>query len=180
MSEEFLNLIRKRRTIRRYTEEEVSQEQVELLLELAMCAPNRLNRQPWRFVVIRDKELQRQLAELLNLHPYLRTASVVIAVCALPEASTTWMMDISAATENLLLGATAIGLGAAWVGAPGSMMWDLAEETLHDALHIPLNLRIPALVTLGHPAEEREPHGRHDRFNNTWVHYGRWGELKLD
>jgi len=180
MTEEFLDLIRKRRTIRRFTAEDVSGEQVETLLELAMCAPNRLDRRPWRFVVIRDRKFQQLLADLLRVHPYLETAPVVIAVCALPEASPTWIMDISAATENMLLAATAIGLGGAWVGSPGTTVWDAIEETLHDGLGIPLNVRIPALVAFGHPAEYPPPHGKHDRFDRTKVHYGRWGELKLE
>jgi nitroreductase len=145
-----------------------------------MCAPNRLNRQPWRFVVIRDKKLQQLLADLLRIHPYLEVAPVVIAVCALPEASLTWMMDISAATENMLLAATAMGLAGTWVGEPDSVLWNMCEEMLHDALGIPLNVRIPALVALGYPAEGLPAHGRHDRFDRTKVHYGKWGELKLD
>lgn len=179
MSENLLDVIRKRRTVRKFTDDDVSEKQVETLLEMAMCAPSRLNRQPWHFVTIRDKELQRQLADLLRIHPYLEKAAVVIAVCGLPEASPTWLMDVSAATENILLAATAIGLGAAWVGSPDTTMWDLCEEALHDALAIPLNVRIPALVAVGHPAQERAPHGKHDRFNRTKVHYGKWGELRL-
>ena len=181
MSKDILDVMRKRRTIRKFTEKDVSEEQVETLLEMAMCAPTRLNRQPWHFVVIRDKELQKQLADLLRVHPYLETAPAVIAVCGLPAASPTWIMDVSAATENMLLAATAMGLGAAWVGAPDTTLWDLCEEALCDALAIPLDdVRIPALVAVGHPAQELPPHGKHDRFDRTKVHYGKWGELELD
>jgi nitroreductase len=180
MSDDMLDVIRKRRTIRKFTDKDVSEEQVETLLEMAMCAPSQLDRKPWHFVVIRDKGLQKQLADLLRLHPYLETAPVVIAVCGLPNASPTWIMDVSAATENMLLAATAMGLGAVWVGSPDTAMWDLCEEALHDALAIPLNVRIPALVAVGHPAQELPPHGKHDRFDRTKVHYGKWGKLKLD
>jgi nitroreductase len=181
MSKEMLDLIRKRRTIRKFTDEDVSEEQVETLLEMAMSAPNRLNRQPWHFVVIRDKELQKQLADILRVHPYLERASVVIAVCGLPQASPTWLMDVSAATENMLLAATAMGLGAAWVGAPDTVVWTMLEEALCDALAIPpKDVRIPALVAVGHPAQELPPHGKHDRFDRTKVHYGKWGNLKTD
>jgi nitroreductase len=178
MSEGMLDLIRKRRTIRRFNGDRVSEEQIETLLELAMSAPNRLNRQPWHFVIIRDKELQKKVADTYRVHPYIEQASVLIAVGANPDESPTWLMDISAATENLLLAATAMGLGGAWVGAPDTMFWDQTEALLREALGIPSHIRIPTVVALGHPAEERPPHGKHDRFVRTKVHYGQWGELK--
>lgn len=181
MNEAVLDTIRKRRTTRRFDDREVTGEQVETLLEMAMDAPNRLNRQPWHFVVIRDKKLQKKLADLLGLHPYLELAPVLIAPVARPKVSTTWQMDISAAIENMLIGATAMGLGTAWVGEPGSVLWSMAEEMLHDALHVPqeLGVRIPALVAVGYPAEDRPPHNMKDRFDRTKVHYGLWENRKL-
>jgi nitroreductase len=140
-----------------------------------MCAPTRLNRQPWRFVVIRDQALQQQLANMLRVHPYLEMASAVVAVCSVPKLSPTWLMDTSAAIENMLIGATAMGIGTAWVGAPDTVAWDMCEEALHDALEIPLDVRIVALVAVGYPEQEPEPHGRQDRFDAVKVHYGRWG-----
>jgi nitroreductase len=177
MTESLLDLIRRRRTIRHFTDESVSNEEIDTLIELAMCAPTRLNRQPWHFVVVRDKAMQRAIAELLRIHPYIEQASVLIAVCGVPQASSTWLLDVSAATENLLLAATAIGLGAAWVGAPDTTLWNLLEEHLRDTLRIPLDVRIPVLVAVGHPAESPPPHGRHDRFDPRKVHYGVWGNV---
>jgi nitroreductase len=176
MNNEVLDTIRKRRTIRHFTDQEVSDEQVDALLEAAMCAPNRLNRQPWHFVVIRDKRLQGHLADFLGLHPYLEKAPVLIAAAARPTLSTTWMMDLSAAVENMLIAATALGLGTAWVGEPDSMVWTMAEEVMRDALHIPaeLGVRIPALIAVGFPAQDRPSHGRGDRLDPTKVHYGVW------
>ncbi len=181
MTDEILDTIRRRRTIRRYTDQEVTDEQVETLLEMAMSAPNRLNRQPWHFIVIRDGGLQKKLADLLGLHPYLETAPVLVAAGARPSLSTTWQMDVSAALENLSIAATALGLGTAWVGEPDSVLWIMAEEMLREALHIPaeLGVRIPAVVAVGYPAEERPPHGKHDRFDRTKVHYGTWEGRKL-
>jgi nitroreductase len=181
MSNHVLDTIRKRRTIRSFTAREVTDEQIDTLLELAMSAPNRLNRQPWHFLVLRDKDLQRKLADFLGLHPYLEQAPVVIAAAARPEISPTWQMDLSAAIENMLIAATAMGLGATWLGEPDSLLWSMAEEMLHDALHIPaeLGVRIPALISLGYPAHERPPHGRHDRFDRTKVHYGVWEGRRL-
>jgi nitroreductase len=179
MNESVLDVMRKRRTIRAFTEGDVSEEYIDVLLEMAMCAPNRLDRQPWHFVVIRDKALQSKLADLLRVHPYLEEAPVLIAVCGLPHMSPTWLMDLSAATENMTLAATAMGLGTAWVASPDTVVWNLCEEFLHDQLAIPLDVRIATLVAVGYPAVELPAHGRHDRFDRTKVHYGRWGNLNL-
>jgi nitroreductase len=179
MDENVLDIIRKRRTVRKFTDQEVTGEQIETLLELAMCAPNRLNRRPWEFVVIRDRTVQGQLATFLRVHPYLEAASAVIAVCARPSRSPTWMMDVSAAIENMLIGATAMGLGTAWVGSPDTVMWTMCEELLHDVLAIPLDVRVVALVAVGYPAQELPPHGRHDRFEGTKIHYGHWDNRQL-
>jgi nitroreductase len=181
VSQEVLDAIRKRRTIRHYTDEDVSEEQVETLLEMAMVAPNRLNRQPWHFFVIRDRELQDELADVLARHPYLESAPVVVAVGARPELSSTWQMDVMAAIENMLIAAAAMGLGTAVLANPDGTVWQAGEEMLTEALRIPLQrgVRIPALVTVGYPAEQPPPHGREDRFDQTKVHYGRWGEREL-
>ena len=176
MNEVMLDLIRKRRTIRRFTDQEVSKEQVETLLEMAMCAPSRLNRQPWHFVVIRDKALQRDICDTCQGNPfYVEQAPVLIALCANPAESPTWMMDISAAAENLLLAATAMGLGGAWFGSPDTTFWIELESLLKDALDVPPHIRIPTMLAIGYPAEELPPHGKHDRFARGKVHYGKWG-----
>lgn len=181
MNEVVLDTIRKRRTIRKYTDQEITGEQIDTLLEMAMSAPNRLNRQPWHFIVIRDKSLQKKLADFLGLHPYLEQAPVLIAAAARPSLSSTWAMDLSAAIENMLIAATAMGLGTAWVGEPDGVLWTMGEEMLSEALHIPseLGVRIPALIAVGYPAEERRPHGRQDRFDQTKVHYDVWEGRKL-
>ena len=179
MSQELVEIVRKRRTVRKFDDREVSDEQIETLLELAMYAPNRLNRQPWHFVVVRNQELQKQFADVLRIHSYLETASVVVAVCALPDRSPTWAMDVSAAIENMLIGATSMGIGSAWVGSPDTVMWSMFEEAAHDSLAIPCDVRIVSLVALGYPAEEPSPHTKKERYNPLKVHYGRWEERKL-
>jgi nitroreductase len=179
MGNDVLGVIRKRRTIRKFTDQEVSQEQIDLLLELAMCAPNRLNRQPWHFIVVRDKDQQKQFADFLRVHSYLEDASAVIVACAVPDLSPTWAMDVSAAVENLMIGATALGLGTAWVGSPDTVTWTMFEELVRDSLAIPIDVRVVALISVGYPAQERPPHGRDDRFDPLKVHYGRWENRKL-
>jgi len=174
-----LDLLRRRRTVRRFTEEDVSQKDLETLLEAAMVAPSRLNCRPWDFILIRDDRIKADLARLLRVHPYLEKAPVVIAVCARPDASPTWLMDVSAAIENLLLGATALDLGATWVGSPGTVAWDMMEEHIRDQLGIPTNVRIPSLIVVGHPDQELPAHSREDRYDGRRVHIERWQNRPL-
>lgn len=179
MAKDVLETIRERRTTRKYADRDVADEQIETLLEMAMYAPTRLNRQPWRFVVIRDKALQKRVAEQLRIHPYLETAPVVIAVGGVPDAPPTWLMDVSAAIQNMLLAAEALGLGTAWVAAPGTSAWDTCERTLREAVGIPEEVHLAALVAVGHPAQKMPPHEREQRFDRTKIHYGKWGNLRL-
>lgn len=174
MTEDVLDVIRKRRTVRKYTDQEVTREQIDLLIESALYAPNRLNRQPWHFIVIQDKAVQKQFADFLRIHSYLEDASAVIVACAMPNVSTTWAMDVSAAVENMMIVATSLGLGTAWVGAPDSVTWSMFEETVRDSLAIPIDVRVVALVSVGYPAKQPAPHSKEDRLDATKIHYGRW------
>ena len=111
--------ILRRRSIRAYTQEPVTDAQVEALLRAAMAAPSAGNQQPWRFVVIRDK---RTLGAITEVHPYAKMlpgASVAILVCGDPGAGKWpqyWEQDCAAATENVLIAAEQLGLGSVWLG----------------------------------------------------------------
>jgi nitroreductase len=178
MSKLVLETISKRRTVRAFTDEEVTDEQVRTILEMAMYAPTYMNRKPWHFVVIRDKDLQQKLGETLGVRPYIQQASAVIAVYGDPDISNTWDLDGCAAIENMLIAATALGLGSAWAGSPGNMAWRETEELMQGALKVPSGLRALSLVCLGHPAKMVVPHTKDERYDDKRVHYGTWRELK--
>jgi nitroreductase len=178
MEKDVLEVIKKRRTVRSFTDEEVSDEQVDTILEMAMYAPTYMNRKPWHFVVIRDKDLQTKLEENLGVRPYLQQAAVAIAVFGDPAASNTWDLDGCAAIENMLIAATALGLGSAWAGSPGNLAWAEAEGLMRDALKVPKGFRALSLVCLGHPSKTVVPHTKDERYDKTRVHYGTWRELK--
>ena len=160
-----LELIKKRRSIRRYTREPVSDADVAALLEAAMAAPSGDNVQPWEFVVVRDEGLRQQLAET---HPWSRMcadAPVVFVVCGHERRSGHWVEDTSAATENLLLAAAGLEPGAVWVGVhPRAQQ----EAHVRRALGMPRDLRVLCLVPVGHPAESKPPHTKYDEGK---VHY---------
>jgi nitroreductase len=171
-----LSWILTRRTIRRFTDQDVSDEILRSLLEAAVSAPTRYDIQPWHFVTLRSKFLQRQLADVLRIHPYLETAAVVVAVWGEPDLSPTWMMDCSAAIENLLLAAHAAGLGGAWAGGPGAFGFEAAEGLLRREMDAPKEVRLVSLVALGVPAEQPAPRGK-PRWNRFRIHQTKWGNL---
>jgi nitroreductase len=179
MANEVLDVLKKRRTVRKFTDEQVTDEQVETILEMGMYAPTYLNRQPWHFVVVRDKELQEQLGETLGIRPYVQEASAVIAVYGDPQISDTWHLDGCAAIENMLIAATALGVGSAWAGSPGNVGWGQAEELMREALKVPHGFRALSLVCLGHTAKMVVPHTKDERYDKTRIHYGDWRTLKL-
>jgi nitroreductase len=178
MDKKELDLFRKRRTIRRFTDEDISVETLKALLEAASVAPSRLDRRPLHYLVIRDKALKAKLAEALRVRPYIEQAPVVIAVCADKSISPTWELDGSAAIENMLLAATSIGLGTAWVGSKGSTLWDQAVAVLHTDAALPDTVDVVSLVAIGHPAEEKRAYDLGEKLDATRIHCDHWDNLE--
>jgi len=169
LTEELINAILARRSIRMYTAEPVSDEKIIKLLEATMAAPSASNRRPWHFVVVTERG---KLDELAEGHPYgkmLFEAPLCIAVCGDPDISNRfWVQDCSAATENLLLAAVGLGLGAVWLGVYPS---DERVATVRRALGIPEAIIPLNLISIGVPAEEKEPRTQYDEAR---VHTERW------
>jgi len=169
-----LETIRRRRTIRRYTDQKVSDDQVKTLLGAGMSAPSFLNRRPWHFVIIRDPVTKKLISDVLHLNPSLARASVFIGVLADTAKSPTWRIDLSGAVENILLAATEMGLGAAWISAADTTLTDQAETQLHQTLNIPDHFQLLAFVSVGYAGEEWPPHETDRYFSSTRVHYDTW------
>jgi len=166
-----INAIHTRRSVRRFTDAEVSEHQVERLLRAAMAAPSAMNQQPWRFVVVRDAEMRAKLAEISPYAGPVARANLAIAVLAHPtseKAGDRWAMDCAAATENLLLAAHASGLGTCWIGVHPEPD---REAAVADLLGVPSDMRVLCLVAVGVP----EGAGADvDRYNPEFVHAERW------
>ncbi|MDY7079515.1 MAG: nitroreductase family protein [Chloroflexota bacterium] len=169
MSREFIQTIFARRSIRKYTDEPVSEADVKTLLEAAMAAPSASNRKPWQFFVVTERQVLDALAEA---HPHgkmLFQATLCISVCGdLTQMERYWVQDCSAATENLLLAATALGLGAVWLG-----VYPREERVtaVSQVLGLPETITPLNLVSIGHPAEEKKPRTQYDEAR---VHRERW------
>ena len=168
-----LNCIMTRTSIRQYQDRPVEQEKVEQLLRAAMAAPTAVNKQPWHFYVLNTKEAINRLADASQRgSDMVRSAALVIVVCgdmdkALEgKAREYWIQDTSAATENLLLAAHALGLGAVWTGV--YPMKERVEMTTK-VLSLPENLVPLCTILIGYPAENPTPKDKWKPENVTYV-----------
>lgn len=168
-----LENIHSRKSVRQFTSEEISQEQIEIMLKAAMAAPSAVNYQPWRFVVVSGRESLDRLSENLPYAKMLTQATLAIVVCG----ETTWMggnenpywpQDCSAATQNMLLAAESLGLGAVWTAVYPDQERVAAVKAL---LEIPDGVLPLCVVPMGHPAGEQKPK---DKWKPENIHYGKW------
>jgi nitroreductase len=146
-----------RRSIRHYTEEDVAVELEEQLIDAAFAAPSANNSRPWHFVVVRDRGTRARLAGIHRWSRMLARSPLVIAVLGRSDADW-WIEDCSAATENILLAATELGLGSVWVGVRDPAPEPGPEESAClEVLGAPPGYRALCLVGIGHPAETKPP-----------------------
>ena len=170
---EAMEAILGRRSVRRYTDQAVSEEVIERLLRAGMAAPSANNEQPWHFVVIRERGI---LAEVPNFHPYaqmLKQVPVALGVCADLKLEKKpgmgyWIQDCAAATENILLAGHALGLGGCWLGIHPRPE---RKEGLRGLLDLPKSVEPFSLIALGYPAEQK---GASERYRTERVHWDRW------
>ncbi|MGM9836950.1 MAG: nitroreductase family protein [Paludibacteraceae bacterium] len=160
-------------SVRQFTGDTVSQAQIDTLLRSAMAAPSALNKQPWAFVVVTDPDLlQRIGTDFPNSRCANRPACAFVPCGDLSKAIESmpdfWVNDVSAATENILLAAHAMGLGAVWTGIHPD---PVRVAQLQALLGLPEHIVPLCIVPVGVPAEAPEVKDKFDAGN---VHYNRW------
>ena len=166
-----LEAILTRHSIRRYTAEPVGEELVRQVLAAAMSAPSACNEQPWHFVVIDDRATLDAIPEYHAYSTSLKRAPVGVVICADDRAGTLlpyWPQDCAAATQNLLLAAHALGLGAVWLGIYPEA--DRIAKT-RQLLHLPEKVVPFCVISMGHPAVKAV---QADRYDPARVHRNRW------
>lgn len=180
-----LDVIKARTSIRSFTGEKLTEEQIHTLLDAAMAAPTAVDIRPWRFIVITDDEIKAGLYQGEVHKKMVTTAGAVIVVCGettrmvkphdapddaapVERPNKYWFEDCSAATENLLLAATALDLGAVWLSCYPS---ERIVERIRAYLGIPADVTPLAIVPVGYPAEPPAPK---DKWNPDNIHYDRW------
>ena len=168
-----LEIIFNRRSMRKFTDETVTPDQLDTLLQAGMSAPSAVNSQPWEFVVITEPEMLSGLQEIL---PYGKfPAPAVILVCGSqrvaqnPAGLMFWIQDCSAAAENILLAATGLGLGSCWVGIHPI---PLIGKRVSKLFHLPIGVTPLCAIYLGHPQFIKQPKPKYDPDRIHWQAYG--------
>ena len=160
-------------SVRQFTGEPISQQQIDTLLHCAMAAPSALNKQPWAFIVITDTALLQRIGNEMPNSRCQNNPACAFIPCgdltkAFPDQPEFWINDVSAATENLLLAAHAMGLGAVWTGVHPS-----AERVaqLQSLLNLPEHIVPLCIVPVGYPAETP---AIKEKFSADNIHYNGW------
>ena len=148
---DFMDVVRSRRSIRRYKPDPVPDDLLEEVLEAGRLAPSGSNRQPWHFIVVKERQIRADM----GIPEWAAEAPVVLVVCGDPEASATWnVVDPTIAMEHMILAATNLGLGTCWIGRLGR------DEEVKRVLGIPGHLKVIAVTPMGYPNESPPPKGR--------------------
>jgi len=171
--EALLELIRTRRSIRRYQDRPVPDEMIEQLLEAARWAPSSTNSQPWEFIVVRDPELRRLIGEhsvyFFVRQQHVGQAPVVIVLCSRLVRTPFYREDVALASANIMLQAHALGLGTCWIGA-------IDKKAIARLVNLPAGHQVLGLLTVGFPAEDPPPPRR--KPLDSLVHYDVYGNRK--
>ncbi len=149
-----LDVIQKRRSVRKYKEDPIPEKDLMRVLEAARLAPSGKNFQPWKFIIVKDKALKEKLAQASAGQFFMAEAPIIIVGCGFPDNCyahmgrymKSWSVDVTIALEHLILQAQEEGLGTCWIGS-------FEEEEVKAILNIPENVKVLALTPLGYPDE---------------------------
>ncbi len=165
---EALETIFERKSVRSFLARPVEQEKIDLLVRAGMAAPSGMDKRPWDFIVMDDRRDLQELAERLPYASMLKEAPAAIVVCGNENSSSYWYLDCSAATQNILLAAEALGLGAVWTAA---YPYDDRMEAVRAATGIPEGIYPLAVIPLGYPKGSHSPK---DKYDKSRIHVNKW------
>jgi len=168
---EVMECIRARRSVRSYQAKQVEEEKLQQVLEAARLAPSASNRQEWKFIVVRDEAMRKELARAAHGQSFIAQAPVVIVACAtstehvMPCGHPSHLVDLAIAIDHMTLAARELGLGTCWVGA-------FEQEEVKRLMGVPASATVVELLPLGYPTDWPGPRPRKDL--SEIVSYERW------
>lgn len=174
----FSQLIRLRRSMRQYTNEELTQEEVVALMRAALMAPSSKRSNPWQFVVVDNKELLRRLSSCkAQASQFIADAALAIVVAADPLASDVWIEDCAIAASYVQLQTEDLGLGSCWVQVRErfTASGQPSNDYVHEVLDLPLPLQVLCIIAVGHKGMQRKPFNE-DHLQWEKVHLNAWTE----
>jgi len=176
----FLDLIRSRRSIRKYEDKPIEPEKLDALLEAGLRSPSSMGTNPWEFIVVKDRAVLEKLSQAKpHGSSFLKNAPLCLVVCADPAKSTVWIEDASIASLMIHLAAASLGLGSCWIQIRDRMhnQGKSSEAYISEILHIPEHIKVEAMIAIGYPAENKPGHAR-ESLPGDKVHYGAYGNRK--
>ena len=162
---EMLDLLRTRRSIRKYKNKAIEKEKVDTILKAALLAPSSRKRRPWEFVVVPDKEMLQTLSQCRESSAkFLGAAPLAIVVAADPEVCDVWIEDCSIAAIIMQLTAHSLGLGSCWIQVRErfTSKQEKTEDYIKKALGIPETYHVECIVAVGYPGEEKKSYDDKD------------------
>ena len=170
---QMLDFIFSRRSVRKYEDREVPDDMIRDLLEAGMAAPSAVAKDPWHFIVLKNRETINKLADVLPHGQMLRQATAAFVVCgditqAHGELESYMLQDLSAAVENILLAANALGLGTCWLGVHPRTE---RMENIINLFDLPENIIPMCGIAIGWPKDKP---GARTRFNQDKIHWEQW------
>lgn len=170
------DLLKSRRSIRKFEDKEVEKEKIDIILKSALLAPSSRARRPWEFVVVTDKELLQKLSQCRDSSSqFLSGASLGIVVIAYSQQSDVWIEDTSIASIIIQLSAQSLDLGSCWIQVRERIHADnvKAEDYIKEILGIPDRFSVECIVAIGYPVEEKKPYDE-DELLHEKIHYNKF------
>jgi len=171
-----IELLRKRRSTRKFTAEKIAPEAIETIVEAALRAPSSRSINPWEFILVDDPEILVKLSRAKQHgSEFLKNAPLAIVVCADCTKSDVWVEDCSIAAIVIQLTAVSLGLGSCWAQIR-ERQYDYektAESYVQELLGLPDNLKVECVLGIGHPAEKPRPVAT-DKLQQNKIKHNRW------
>ena len=171
-----LDLLMNRRSIRKYTDQEIDQEIVDKIVKAALTSPSGRNKKPWELVVLRDKEVLANLGKVRGgISAHMANAALGIVIIADPDLTDIWIEDASIMTTVIQLTSESLGLGSCWIQVRERFNSEneRVEDLVKEVLDIPENYRVLSMLAIGYPNEEKQGHDE-EKLDYHKVHYDKF------